>query len=176
MHPIFVVWLLVSAPERQFRSSSGLATAGIEYIIDGAYIVFKKVMSSDTVMQDERMHDANASAFSSSNRYKTIWTSFHIHRMNDLSIGPILQKSATTTALPYLKTTNPDYLLATEMEYEEKQYFETMTPVPQEEDKGWTEVSPKHKNRKKTPTTSPTTTPQISQHPTSPDLTEHGDI
>jgi hypothetical protein len=97
-----------------------------------------------------------------SNRYKVIWKSYHIHRMNDIPIGPILQKSVTTTVLPYLKAKDPDYILATDMEYEEKRFFETLTDSTEADvDAGWTEVSPKNKHRKKSPNPkSPDSTPR----------------
>ena len=60
-----------------------------------------------------------------SKRYKIIWQSFHIHRMNDIPINKVLDKSANATARPYLQAKEPDFLLATDIEFEEKQFFET---------------------------------------------------
>jgi hypothetical protein len=116
-----------------------------------------------------------------SNRYKVIWKSYHIHRMNDIPISPTLQKSVTTTVLPYLKAKDPDYILATDMKYEEKRIFETTTEsIEADAEAGWKEVTPKNKNRKKSPTpkspdsTNPPISPQTNEDniPTLSDLTE----
>jgi hypothetical protein len=94
-----------------------------------------------------------------SKRYKIIWQSFHIHRMNDIPINKVLDKSANATARPYLQAKEPDFLLATDIEFEEKQFFETSLGDKEiashvGDNYGWTEVAPK-KSKKKTPPTSP---------------------
>ena len=96
-----------------------------------------------------------------SNRYKTIWKSLHIHRMNDLPISETLLHSAMNTARPYLQEKEPDFILATEIEYEEKNFFATsnLETADKNDDSGWTEVSSK-KNKKKTPPQSPELTAQ----------------
>jgi phosphopantetheinyl transferase (holo-ACP synthase) len=98
-----------------------------------------------------------------SNRYKTIWKSLHIHRMNDLPISETLLHSAMNTARPYLQEKEPDFILATEIEYEEKNFFATSNgeTADKNDNSGWTEVSSK-KNRKKTPPQSPELTAQTS--------------
>jgi hypothetical protein len=63
-------------------------------------------------------------------RYKIIWNSFHIHRMNNLHISDTLKKSAKTIARPYLHTNDPDFLLATDIEYEEKRFFFDLRGCP----------------------------------------------
>ena len=57
------------------------------------------------------------------NRYKTIWKSFHIHRMHNIPVNDNLKDDALNKAKPYLSSNDPDYLLATDMEYEEKEFF-----------------------------------------------------
>jgi hypothetical protein len=82
--------------------------------------------------------------------------------MNDLPLSSILDKSARNTRC-FLKTKDPDFLLATDIEYEEKRFFETSpknsTETAPHDDmpddiSGWTEVTSK-KNKRKTPTNSP---------------------
>lgn len=97
-----------------------------------------------------------------SNRNKIIWNSFHIHRMNDLPVNDNLMHSATTIAKPFLQTNEPDFLLATDIEYEEKNFLasEKQDIADDKNDKsGWKEVSPK-KNKRKSPTNSPELTAQ----------------
>jgi hypothetical protein len=101
-----------------------------------------------------------------SNRYKTIWKSLHIHRMNDLPISETLLNSAMNTARPFLQDKEPDFILATEIEYEEKMFFATSneTCADKNDEIGWTEVSTKktkkrHRHtRPKSPLRHPLTT------------------
>jgi hypothetical protein len=103
-------------------------------------------------------------------RYKTIWQSLHIHRMNDIPISDTLLHSAMNTARPFLQAKEPDFILATDIEYEEKNFFSTTTaPSADTNDAiGWTEVSSK-KTKKKTPPQSPEinaqSPPQVSMVP-----------
>ena len=103
-----------------------------------------------------------------SNRHKIVWKSLHIHRMNDIPPNDSLTHSAMNIAKPFLDANDPDFILATDMEFEEKKFFEMTTndsdtTLP-DEDTGWTEVSPK-KSKRKTPTNSPELT-AIAPHPT----------
>jgi hypothetical protein len=96
------------------------------------------------------------------NRYKTIWKSFHIHRMHDLPVNDNLQKSAINKVRPYLQSKDPDFLLATDIEFEEKEFFANKDlgtrPNNPNDEGAWKEVSSK-KNKKKSPPSSPRTTP-----------------
>ena len=108
-----------------------------------------------------------------SNRYKTIWKSFHIHRMHDIPINENLRNSALKTAKPYLMSKEPDFLLATDIEFEEKEYFAntdlgTTTNVTKEAESEWTEVCRPKRHRKKSPTTSPRTSPITTPTTTNP--------
>ena len=47
----------------------------------------------------------------------------HIHRMHNLPINDVLMNSALNTARPFLQSNDPDFLLATDIEYEEKEFF-----------------------------------------------------
>jgi hypothetical protein len=98
-------------------------------------------------------------------RYKVIWKSYHIHRMNDIPINETLQKSALTTAHPFLQSKDPDFLLATDIEFEEKEFFrnQDLGATPPNPDSEWTPVGSK-KNKKKSPTTSPTILQQRHPH------------
>lgn len=90
--------------------------------------------------------------------------------MHDIPTPPKLTLSATSTARPYyLKEKERDFILATDIEYEEKAFFAACNPPkkitnnPNSDDSDedvneWTEVIPK-KTRKKTPPTSPTNIP-----------------
>ena len=61
----------------------------------------------------------------------------------------------------------PDFILGTDVEYEEKKFFEMTTNYPDkattEDDTSWTEVSPK-KSKRKSPTTSPELTAAVPHH------------
>ena len=90
---------------------------------------------------------------------KIIWQLYHFHRMNDIKIKTPLEMSATSTARPYLKEKDPDFLLTTDIEYEEKEFFAACIEqnrsinsddTPEEPDK-WTKVTPKKKTRKQSP-------------------------
>jgi hypothetical protein len=104
-------------------------------------------------------------------RYKIIWKSYHIHRMNDIPLNATLQQSATHTVRPYFQSKDPDFILATDIEYEEKEFFKNSdlgtTPIDASE---WTEVSSK-KHKKKSPNTSPSTSPAASPTPALDDVT-----
>ena len=108
-----------------------------------------------------------------SNRYKTIWKSFHIHRMHDIPINDNLRNSALKTAKPYLMSKEPDFLLATDMEFEEKEYFAnkdlgTISNATKDGESEWTEVCRPKRNRKKSPTSSPRTSPITTPTITNP--------
>jgi hypothetical protein len=74
-----------------------------------------------------------------------VWNSFHTHRMNDIPINKSLQHNAMTSAKPFLDAKEPDFILATDIEYEEKKIFEMTTNdsdnATTDPDTGWTEVS-----------------------------------
>jgi hypothetical protein len=61
----------------------------------------------------------------------------------------------------------PDFILGTDVKYEEKKFFEMTTNYPDkattEDDTSWTEVSPK-KSKRKSPTTSPELTTNVPHH------------
>jgi hypothetical protein len=83
--------------------------------------------------------------------------------MYDLPINENLRNSALNTVKPYLTAKEPDYLLATDIEFEEKEYFAnktlgTTSADPTDDETEWTEVSSK-RNKKKSPNPSPRTSP-----------------
>jgi hypothetical protein len=124
--------------------------------LDFGYYVF------DDCMDFQRAWKSNAKD-ALSNRYKIIWKSFHLHRMNDIPFNDNLQQSANHTARPFLTSHDPDLLLATDIEYEEKQFFDNKDlgtqPNNPNDNAEWTEVTNTKKNKKKTPTPSPTLSP-----------------
>jgi hypothetical protein len=85
--------------------------------------------------------------------------------MNDLPISETLLNSAMNTARPFLQDKEPDFILATEIEYEEKMFFATSneTCADKNDEIGWTKVSTK-KTKKKTPPHSPEITAQTPTH------------
>ena len=160
-----------NANHKVYRSL-GTNTMWHKYLRLGYYVF-------DDCMEFQRTWKSTAKE-AISNRYKTIWTSLHIHRMNDLPISDTLLHSAMNTARPFLQEKEPDFILATEIEYEEKKFFANNTMAANDdktEDRGWTEVSSK-KNKKKTPPQSPELTAQTPIHvPMDPGFTiEHMDI
>jgi hypothetical protein len=101
-----------------------------------------------------------------SNRYNIIWKSFHLHRMHDIPLNDNLQQSAVNTVRPFLSSHDPDLLLATDIEYEEKLFFDNKDlgtqPNETSNNSEWKEVTNPRKNKKKTPTSSPTLSPTTS--------------
>ena len=133
--------------------------------IDLGYYMF------DDCMQFHKVWKSTAKD-SITQRNKIIWQSYHFHRMHDIPIPPKLNLSATSTARSYLKEKEPDFILATDIEHEEKEFFAACNPPNKdtnttnsddsdEDANAWTEVITK-KTRKKTPPTSPTNTPKQS--------------
>jgi hypothetical protein len=92
-------------------------------------------------------------------RYKIIWKSYHFHRMNNITINPILDKSATQTVRPFLNSKDPDYLLATDIEFEQKEFFESepTTAAHDSNSEEWHEVGTR-KQKKRSPHNSPSGT------------------
>jgi hypothetical protein len=137
----------------QVYRTLGTNTMWHKYIQLGYYVF-------DDCMEFQRTWKSTAKE-AISIRYKTIWKSLHIHRMNDLPISDTLLHSAMNTARPFLKSKEPDFLLATDIEYEEKKFFECPpeTTENQDDDNGWTEVSAR-KVRKRLHPNSPEHTAQ----------------
>jgi hypothetical protein len=102
-----------------------------------------------------------------SQRNKVIWKSYHTHRMNNIPVNKTLQKSALTTARPFLQSKDPDFLLATDIEFEENEFFcnQDLGATPPNPNSKWTQVGCK-KNKKKSPSTSPTLSPASASSPT----------
>jgi hypothetical protein len=146
----------------QVYRSIGTNTMWHKYLLLGYYVF-------DDCMEFQRTWKSTAKE-AISIRYKTIWQSLHIHRMNDIPISDTLLHSAMNTARPFLQAKEPDFILATDIEYEEKNFFSTTTaPSADTNDAiGWTEVSSK-KTKKKTPPQSPEinaqSPPQVSMVP-----------
>jgi hypothetical protein len=93
-----------------------------------------------------------------SNCHKIFWNSSHTSGMNDIPINKSLQHNAMTSAKSFLDAKEPDFILATDIEYKEKKFFEMTTNdsdyTTTDPDTDWTEVSTK-KSKRKSPTNSP---------------------
>jgi hypothetical protein len=92
-----------------------------------------------------------------------------------IPINDNLKLNAINTVRPYLTSHDPDMLLATDIEFEEKQFFDnkelgTQCNNPTDESE-WTEVIHSKKNKKKTPHSSPT----LSPHNVPKHCTRHSD-
>ena len=90
-------------------------------------------------------------------RNRIIWDEFHYRRMHDIYVGEVLNNRVNLKVLPHMKKHDADYLLATNLEFAERD------PQCQSEnqDMEWQEVSARNGHRKKkhtTPPTSPTLT------------------
>jgi hypothetical protein len=140
----------------------GTTTIWNKYINLGYYMF-------DDCMQFHKVWKSTAKD-SVTQRNKIIWQSYHFHRMNDIQIPIKLSLSALNTARPYLKEKEPDFILATDIEHEEKEFFAACNPPNKNSNNSnsdsdedyadeWTEVTPK-KTRKKSPPTSPIITPK----------------
>lgn len=102
----------------------------------------------DDCMQFHKLWKSTAKD-SVTERNKVVWQSYHHHRMHNIDMHKTLKESAVLTAWPYLKEKDPDYLLATEIEYEEKEFFKSVAPTPspaegffsndETDETGWTE-------------------------------------
>ena len=99
-------------------------------------------------------------------RFKIIWTEFHTLRMHNMTPNELLGQWATSYAKPYLQKYNKDYLLATEIEYNEhKQHQRTL--IIDEDVIEWTEIN-RNPRRSKNQSPSPPPSPR-TQESTKPD-------
>jgi hypothetical protein len=135
-----------------------------KYVNLGYYLI-------DDCMQFQKIWKSTAKG-SVTHRNKLIWQSFHFHRMHQIPTPEKLTLSASNTARPYLKEKDPDFILATDIEYEEKEFFtackssttnlnrtNSSDDSSEDAEQEWTEVITK-KAWKKTPPPSPTSTPE----------------
>jgi hypothetical protein len=133
-----------------------------KYIKLGYYIY-------DDCMQFHKVWKSTAKD-SITERHKVVWQSYHFHRMHEIEMNNTLKESATKTTRSYLKEKDPDYLLATDIEFEEKEFFKATKPLlpnddtSSEEETEWTEVRSNKKPKKKSPPQSPLTIPENNTH------------
>ena len=108
-------------------------------------------------------------------RYRIMWNTFHLHRMSNIPISPLLNMWANKYAKPYLQDNDPDFLLATEIIYDDSLENEAEKPITPE--LTWTEIG--HKNRRdknsrpKSPSPSSTPPPSPCPSPTMIATTEY---
>ena len=161
-HPDDVERIPIRNANHESYQVLGTMTIWNKYINLGYYIF-------DDCMQFHKIWKSTAKD-SVTQRNKIIWKSFHFHRMHDIPTPAKLALRANKTALPYLKEKEPDFLLATDIEFEEKEFFDACNPPKpklhdslnedsEDKEQEWFEVISK-KNRKKSPPTSPSTTPK----------------
>jgi hypothetical protein len=134
----------------QVYRSLGTTAIWNKYIKLGYYVF-------DDCMQFHKVWKSTAKD-SVTERQKVVWQSYHFHRMNDIAMNTTLEESATKTARSYLRDKDPDYLLATAIEFEEKEFFKATQSLPpdadtssDEEETAWTKVTSNKKSKKKSP-------------------------
>ena len=93
-------------------------------------------------------------------RYRIMWNTYHHHRMSNIPITPLLNMWANTHAKPYLHEHEPDFLLATEIIYDESR--ENDTAFSENPEPAWTEIGTKNRRRGKTQSPSPPASPTLS--------------
>lgn len=101
-------------------------------------------------------------------RYHIMWNTFHHHRMSNIPISPLLNMWANKHAKAYLHEHDPDFLLATEIIYDDSRDTDTVQTATPE--LAWTEIGRKNRREKSlTAPSSPRSTPfPSSPRPTSP--------
>ena len=94
-------------------------------------------------------------------RHRFIWREYHYRRLHKLHIFPNLLSRVNEKTIPFLKEHDPDLWLASDMEYEEVLFFQDSEKkvATQPTETEWHEVSPKRRNKKSTPISSPETSP-----------------
>jgi hypothetical protein len=132
----------------------GNQTTWYYYVVYGFY-QFDDVESFDKAWQNTADEDHIDLA-----RSKIIWTEYHLHRMHNMSPHELLAQWALKYAQTYLQKYNKDFLLATEIEYDEYNKS-TKATNNTEKEPAWTEIN-RHSRRGKNSSPPPLPTPPPS--------------
>ena len=103
-------------------------------------------------------------------RQRFIWREYHYRRLHNLDVSATLLNRVTEKTIPYLKEHDPDLWLASDMEYEEVQFFQDSGKITNiHTATEWHEVSPKRRNKKHTSNLSPELSPSTKFRKSAPE-------
>jgi hypothetical protein len=141
----------------QLYHQTGDQLTWYHYVLFGYYL-FDCVEDFEKAWNPEQNHQYA--------RFRIMWDSFHKNRMSKILSSPLLTMMwANNYAKPYLHQHEPDYLLATEILYEDCVNNAAADSLSLKE-QSWTEIGQHRRGKTSKPSSSPS-----SPRPTSPTIT-----